>query len=159
MSVTLPLTAADGFVFPAYVVRPGARPRGAVADLRATLEYAAEAGKVGMVGYCWGGLLTWRSAGLLNGFGAAFPYYGGGMTVGLEASRNPACPVLCHFGARDHAIALDTVEVFKAAQPAVEVQIHDAQPGFNCDHRGAFDAAAAALAREQTLGFFARHLA
>ena len=81
------------------------------------------------------------------------------MTVGIEPARQPQCPVLCHFGAQDHAIALDTVEAFRRAQPAVEVQVYDAQHGFNCDHRGSYDAAAAALARERTLAFFARHLA
>jgi carboxymethylenebutenolidase len=41
----------------------------------------------------------------------------------------------------------------------VDVQIYPAQHGFNCDHRGSYDAPAAALARERTLTFFARHLA
>lgn len=132
---------------------------GVMPDLQAAVDFAAAGGaKVGMVGYCWGGLLTWRSAALLRGLSAAAPYYGGGMTVGAELSRKPACPVLCHFGAKDHAIAMDTVEAFKRAQPAVEVQVYDAQHGFNCDHRGSYDAAAAALAQERTLAFFARHL-
>ncbi len=133
---------------------------GVMPDLQAAVDHAATGGvKVAMVGYCWGGLLTWRSACLLRGLSAAAPYYGGGMTVGIEPARQPQCPVLCHFGAQDHAIALDTVEAFRRAQPAVEVQVYDAQHGFNCDHRGSYDAAAAALARERTLAFFARHLA
>ncbi|MBP6851946.1 MAG: dienelactone hydrolase family protein [Rhodoferax sp.] len=133
---------------------------GVLPDLQAAVDHAATGGvKVAMVGYCWGGLLTWRSACLLRGLSAAAPYYGGGMTVGIEPARQPQCPVLCHFGAQDHAIALDTVEAFRRAQPAVEVQVYDAQHGFNCDHRGSYDAAAAALARERTLAFFARHLA
>ena len=35
---------------------------GVMQDIQAAVEYAAQAGKVGIVGYCWGGLLTWRSA-------------------------------------------------------------------------------------------------
>ncbi|MFM2112597.1 MAG: hypothetical protein RLZZ271_1257, partial [Pseudomonadota bacterium] len=35
--------------------------------------------KVGVVGYCWGGLLTWLSACRVDGVDAAVPYYGGGM--------------------------------------------------------------------------------
>jgi len=134
---------------------------GVLADLQAAVDYAATASgaRVAMVGYCWGGLLTWRSACLLRGLSAAAPYYGGGMTMGVELTRQPKCPVLCHFGAQDHAIALDTVEAFRRAQPGVEVQVYDAQHGFNCDHRGAYDAAAAALARERTLAFLALHLA
>jgi carboxymethylenebutenolidase len=36
----------------------------------------------------------------------------------------------------------------------VDVQIYDADHGFNCDHRGSYNAAAAELALERTLGFF-----
>jgi carboxymethylenebutenolidase len=43
--------------------------------------------------------------------------------------------------------------------PDVEVYIYPASHGFNCDHRSAYDATAAALARERTLAFFTRHLA
>ena len=132
---------------------------GVVPDLTAAIAYAAQAGKVGMVGYCWGGLLTWRSACLQQGLSAAVPYYGGGMTVGSEIARTPLCPVLCHFGDQDHAIALDTVQAFQSTQPKVEVQVYQAQHGFNCDHRGSYDPAAAALARERTLAFFSLHLA
>ncbi len=135
-------------------------PPGVLQDLQAAISYAALSGsKVGMVGYCWGGLLTWRSACLLHGLAAAVPYYGGGMTVGAEPARKPLCSVLCHFGAQDHAIPLPSVEAFQAAQPTVDVQVYNAQHGFNCDHRGSFDAAAAALARQRTLAFFERHLA
>jgi carboxymethylenebutenolidase len=132
---------------------------GVLPDLQAAIDHAGAGGnRVAMVGYCWGGLLTWRSACLLRGLSAAAPYYGGGMTVGVELTRQPQCPVLCHFGAQDHAIALDTVEAFRRAQPAVDVQVYDAQHGFNCDQRGSYDAAAAALAWDRTLAFFARHM-
>jgi len=136
---------------------------GVLPDIQAAIDYAAQtlgtSGKVGVVGYCWGGLLTWRAACLLKGISAAVPYYGGGMTAPQEVARQPQCPVLCHFGEQDHAIPLDGVHAFAKAQPAVEVQIYPAQHGFNCDHRGSYDAPAAALARERTLAFFVRHLA
>jgi len=50
------------------------------------------------------------------------------------------------------------VASFRAAHADVEVQMYQASHGFNCDHRGAYDAAAAALARQRTLAFFAKHL-
>lgn len=132
---------------------------GVLADLQAAVDHAGRSGHgVGMVGYCWGGLLTWRSACLLHGLAAASPYYGGGMTVGDEPARKPLCPVLCHFGAHDHAISLESVEAFRLAQPAIEVQLYDAQHGFNCDQRASFDGPASGLARQRTLAFFARHL-
>ena len=132
---------------------------GVMADIQAAIDYAAQAGKVALVGYCWGGLLAWRSACGLNGLSAVAPYYGGGMTAAGDASRQPKCPVLCHFGDQDHWISLDSVETFRQAQPRVEVQVYPTDHGFNCDHRASYDAAAATLARERTLAFFARHLA
>lgn len=133
---------------------------GVTADIQAAIDHAAQAGggKVGIVGYCWGGLLTWRAACTLSGLAAAVPYYGGGVTTPEEAARQPRVPVLAHFGEQDRWIPLDTVQAFRAAQPGVEVQVYAAHHGFNCDHRGAWDAAAAALARERTLAFFARHV-
>jgi carboxymethylenebutenolidase len=148
-------------------------------DIQAAVNYAATAGKlstedtivasakgglggkgisVGVVGYCWGGLLTWRAASLLTGVSAAVPYYGGGMTVGAEPSRKPKCPVMCHFGDQDKHITLPTVQAFAAAHKDVEVNIYAADHGFNCDHRGSYNALAAELALERSLAFFANYL-
>jgi len=131
---------------------------GVLQDIQAAIRHAAQAGKVGVVGYCWGGLLAWRSACLLQGLSAAVPYYGGGITTEAEIARTPGCPVLAHFGEKDHWIPLDGVEAFKRAHPEVEAHVYAANHGFNCDQRGAWDATAAALARERTLAFFARHV-
>ena len=131
-------------------------------DVQAAIDFAAKqlpaGGKVGIVGYCWGGLLAWRTAALLSGVSAAVPYYGGGMTVGAEPARQPHCPVMVHFGDQDTGIPLDTVHAFAAAQPTVDVQIYPANHGFNCDQRGSYDAPAAMLALERTLAFFDHHL-
>jgi carboxymethylenebutenolidase len=131
---------------------------GVLADIQAAIGHAAQAGKVGIVGYCWGGLLTWRSACLLDGLAAAVPYYGGGVTTPEEITRKPKCPVMAHFGAQDHWIPLDSVEAFKKAHPEVEVHVYDANHGFNCDQRGSYNEAAAKLARQRTLAFFAKHV-
>ena len=131
---------------------------GVLRDIEAAVAYAARAGKVGIVGYCWGGLLTWRSACAVSGLSAAVAYYGGGVTTPAEAARQPRCPTVAHFGERDHWIPLETVEAFKKAQPGVQVHVYAADHGFNCDQRGSHDAAAAKLARERTLAFFGKHL-
>ncbi|MBY4599461.1 dienelactone hydrolase family protein [Ottowia caeni] len=139
----------------------GALPEpGVMQDIQAAIDHAASTsgGKVGIVGYCWGGLLTWRSACTLRGLSAAVPYYGGGMTTPEEAARQPQVPVLAHFGEQDQWIPLDSVEAFKKAHPQVEVHVYPAHHGFNCNHRGAYDAGAAKLARERTLTFFNKHL-
>lgn len=131
---------------------------GVLQDIQATVHYAAQFGKVGVVGYCWGGLLTWRAACTLTGISAAVPYYGGGMTMAAEVARVPLCPVLVHFGDQDQSIPLDGALAFQSAQPGVQVEIYKASHGFNCDHRGAYNAPAAQLALERTLAFFAQHL-
>jgi carboxymethylenebutenolidase len=133
---------------------------GVMADLQAAIDYAGAmcGGKVGIVGYCWGGLLTWRAACLLSGLAAAVPYYGGGMTTPAEAGRQPKVPVLAHFGDQDGWIPLETVQAFEKAQPGVQVHVYAANHGFNCDHRASYNAGAAKLALERTLAFFAQHL-
>ena len=88
---------------------------GVLADLQAAINEGARlgGGKVGMVGYCWGGLLTWRSGCTLDGLAAAVPYYGGGMTTEAEVARVPRCPVLAHFAEEDHWIPMEGVAAFR----------------------------------------------
>ncbi|MDP2679128.1 MAG: dienelactone hydrolase family protein [Rhodoferax sp.] len=131
---------------------------GVMPDMAAAMAYAAQAGRVGIMGYCWGGLLAWRAASQLPGLSAAVAYYGGGMTTPAEVARQARCPVLCHFGEFDHAIPVETARAFALAHPELTVHIYPAQHGFNCDHRAAYDPAAAALAKERTLAFLALHL-
>lgn len=127
-----------------------------LADVQAAIEYATRYGKVGVVGYCFGGLLTWLAACELSGVTAASAYYGGG--VAGEVERSAKCPVIMHFGELDAHIPMTDVEKVKAAQPEVEVYVYDADHGFNCDHRASYDADSAALAKQRTLAFFAEHL-
>ncbi len=131
---------------------------GVMQDIQAAVDHAARGGKVGIVGYCWGGLLTWRAACDIKGLAAAVPYYGGGMTAPEESARTPQVPVLAHFGDNDHWIPLPTIEDFRKAHPEVEVHVYGCGHGFNCDQRGSYNAEAAKLARERTLAFFAEHL-
>lgn len=134
---------------------------GVMQDIQAAIDHAAQlgGGKVGIIGFCWGGLLAWRSACQLTGLSAALPYYGGGMTGEAEIARQPQCPVMAHFGDRDHWIPLDGIEAFKQAHPEVAVHVYSADHGFNCDQRGSYDEAAAQLARERSLAFLAEKLA
>ncbi|MEO9103207.1 MAG: dienelactone hydrolase family protein [Burkholderiaceae bacterium] len=136
---------------------------GVLAAIEAAISYAADANgaspvKVGVVGYCWGGLLSWRAACMLNGVAAAVTYYGGGMTTGADAQRTPKVPVMSHFGEQDSAIPNNSVDAFEKRHPTVQLYRYPAQHGFNCDQRGSFNAASAAKARDRTLAFFAQHL-
>ncbi|HEX6137065.1 MAG TPA: dienelactone hydrolase family protein [Casimicrobiaceae bacterium] len=128
----------------------------ALADVAAAQAALRDAGNVGIVGYCWGGTVTWLAAARLAGFAAASSYYGGG--IGKFAAQRPRCPTRCHFGEKDHAIPLDEVDALRNANPAVEVFLYPAGHGFNCDARASYDAASAKLARERTLAFFRTHV-
>jgi carboxymethylenebutenolidase len=131
---------------------------GIMQDIQAAIRHAAQGGKVGIVGYCYGGLLTWRSACALDGLSAAAPYYGGGMTTPDEIARHPKVPVMCHFGDKDKHISVESVRAFEKAHPEVEVHLYAADHGFNCDQRASYNASAAKTARERTLDFFQHHL-
>lgn len=125
-------------------------------DVAAARAALAGAGKVGIVGYCWGGYVAWMTAARLNGFSAAVSYYGGGI---LEAAgETPRCPVMAHFGERDAVLPVARVRQFMAAHPDAEVFLYAADHGFNCDARASFDHVAARLARARTLEFLGRHI-
>ncbi len=135
----------------------------ALADVQAAIDHlgassgvgGAHSG-VGIVGYCFGGLMTWLAACELTGVAAVSAYYGGG--VAGELARTARCPVMMHFGDLDAHIPLSDVEKVRSQQPAVEVHVYSADHGFNCDHRASFDATAAMSAKNRTLDFFAKHL-
>lgn len=125
-------------------------------DVAAAVAAVAAAGKVGVVGYCFGGRMSWLAAAKVAGIAASVPYYGGGIP-GLAAEQ-PKCPVMLHFGERDAHIPVASVEEFKKAHPLLPVHIYAADHGFNCDQRGSWDASAAKLARERTLAFLREHV-
>ncbi|MGI9323354.1 MAG: dienelactone hydrolase family protein [Pseudomonadales bacterium] len=128
-----------------------------LADLQAGIDYLGKQGKVGAVGYCFGGLLAWLCAANATGLACVSGYYGGG--IGGVKEQQPTVPTILHFGELDAHIPITEVEAIAAAQPDVTVHVYKADHGFNCDHRGSYDQAAAKQARERTLAHFAQHLA
>ena len=125
-------------------------------DLQAAVDEVGKYGRVGLVGYCFGGLLTWVGACELEGVTCASAYYGGGIAGELERTAN--CPVIMHFGELDAHIPMTDVERIRTALPDVDVYVYPADHGFNCDHRASHHGPSAATARERTLAFFAEHL-
>ncbi len=131
-----------------------------VRDIDAAVKVASSAGKVGVVGYCWGGSLTFMAACKLD-ITAASGYYGGQIVAALDREPDlaPAAPLIMHFGERDAGIPLDDVDRIRKTFPDVPIYMYDAGHGFNCDHRASYDEASCRTARERTLEFFERHLA
>ena len=119
-------------------------------DLTACINVIKHAGRVSIVGYCWGGTLAYIAACELPVF-CAVAYYGGQTKDHLE--KSPRRPVMYHFGEKDPHIPLSDVDKIRAADPNGIFHLYPADHGFNCDERSTFDAASATLARERTLQF------
>jgi len=127
-----------------------------VKDVEAAMSaLRAEGLRVGTVGYCWGGSISFLSAVRLP-LDAAVIYYGGQILPYVNEKER--CPLLMHFGRRDASIPSSDVEVIQSAHPDAVVHQYDADHGFNCDQRAQYDEASARLARERTLAFFAANL-
>ncbi len=130
----------------------------AVLDLTAAVKAASVGGKVGTVGYCWGGTLSYLCGTRVPGVSASVVYYGGQIIPFNDEKL--AAPAMMHFGETDAGIPLSDVEVIRKAHPEAEVFVYDgAGHGFNCDHRGSYNEASRNTARERTDAFFAKNLA
>ena len=126
-------------------------------DVEAAVAEAKKAGRVGIVGYCYGGTVSWMAAARVSGLACAVPYYGGGMH-GLIGER-PKIPVMCNFGEADQSPTLAQAKEIAAAHPAITAHFYPgAGHGFNCDQRGSWNPEAAKLARQRTLEFFRKQL-
>jgi carboxymethylenebutenolidase len=125
-------------------------------DVQATIDALKPAGKVGVVGYCWGGSLAFIAAARLSGLACAVGYYGG--MIARHKDEKPKVPTILHFGEQDHGIPMTDVEKIKAARPEVKIYTYPAGHGFSCDERGSYDAASHEKALKVTLAFFQENL-
>jgi carboxymethylenebutenolidase len=135
---------------------PGIDRGAMLRDTAAAVEAVKSAGKVGIVGYCYGGTAAWMAASRLPGLACAVPYYGGG--VPNLIGEQPKCPILFHWGETDHSIPLEASKKVAAAHPDAVSHFYKAGHGFNCDQRGSYHADSAKLARSRTLAFLAKHV-
>ena len=147
---------------------------GILVDLEATIEYLHQAGwrdrQIGIVGFCFGGRVTFLAA-LRRKLGAAVGFYGGGIVT----QRFPQFPALVGeaaelqtpwlglFGQQDDSIPVDDVEQLRKAlrDASVETDIvlyPEAGHGFHCDQRDSYNDAAAKDAWARTLEWLDRHL-
>ena len=128
----------------------------AVLDIAAAVAVCRHAGKVAVIGFCWGGRLAWAAASELT-LGAAVVYYGGGLLE--ELPKTPKCPTMLHFGIHDRSIPLEDVERLDAAFPAGSFHLYEAGHAFNNEDRPQnYNASASMLARERTAAFLSLHI-
>lgn len=120
-------------------------------DLGASLNVVKHAGRVAVVGYCWGGTLAYLAACELPVV-CAVSYYGGQIARD-HLDKHPRRPVLYHFGEKDPYIPASDIEKIRAADPNGTFHVYPADHGFNCDERASYDAPSATLARERSLSF------
>lgn len=150
----------------------------AMLDVQTVLAWAqgqVAQGKVGILGFCWGGLLAWQAACTLPQVFAAASFYGGGMTNPEVRGLRPMCPVLVHLPSKGLWMTAESMDEFVAVQrdhfavhgsvspvekgPMVQIERYEAAYGF--DHAGSrqHDPLASQLARRKTCSFFDQYLA
>jgi carboxymethylenebutenolidase len=117
-------------------------------------------GKIGSVGFCYGGGMVHTLSTRLPDLAAGVPFYGN-QPAAADAAKVKA-PLLMHFASEDERINAGRVP-YEAALKAAGVsftgyQYMNTQHGFNNDTTPRFDAPAAKLAWERTMTFFGQTL-
>lgn len=129
----------------------------AMLDIAAAFGALKDAGKTGIVGYCWGGSLAWLAACRLKP-ACAISYYGGQITQFVD--ETPLCPTMLHFGALDAMITPKDIDAIRHRHPHIPVHVYEtAGHGFDCDARKDFHPASSTRARARSRAFFNQHLA
>jgi carboxymethylenebutenolidase len=145
-----------------------------MADVDAAVGYLHSLGftdrRIGIVGFCFGGRVTFLVASQ-RALGAAAGFYGGGIVTArfpqfpalVDRAPKLETPWLGLFGDLDESIPVDDVEQLRKAlieaPVATEVvRYAGAEHGFNCDARPSYNADAATDAWSRAVDWFARHL-
>ncbi|RDI98165.1 dienelactone hydrolase family protein [Dyella solisilvae] len=127
----------------------------AVEDVASAAEAISSAGRIGTVGYCWGGTVAMLAAMRLGL--PSVSYYGARNVPFL--GEKPKAPVMFHFGEKDKSIPPEMVEKHRQMLPQMEVFTYPADHAFNRDVGAQYDPSSARLAYQRTLSFFEQHLA
>ena len=126
----------------------------AVAVVEAAADQLSQYGKVGTVGYCWGGTIAMLAAQRLGLPSAS--YYGARNVPFLDSPFK--APAIFHFGDQDASIPAAAVAAHREKQPTLPVYVYPADHAFNREVGMHYHAPSADLARERTLAFFSENL-
>jgi carboxymethylenebutenolidase len=128
------------------------RTQGDVAAAAAHLKRAG-ATRLGVTGFCMGGMVTYRTAVSTPGFDAAAGFYG----MIVRELGEPACPTLLFYGGSDEYIPMSDIETIRAHHPETYVY-PEAGHGFMRDGSDSYREPDAKDAWARMLALFAEHL-
>ena len=131
-----------------------------IAGARFLMSHTDSTGRLGAVGFCFGGSMVNTLAVRLPELAAGAPFYGG--QPAAEDVPSISAPLLIHYAGLDERVNAGW-PAFEAALQAngKEYTMHmypDVNHGFHNDTTPRYDEAAAALAQERTIAFFNEHL-
>ena len=126
-------------------------------DIAAATATAENDLKVAVIGFCFGGALSYLASTRLN-LNCAISYYGGGIAE-KYINQKPLCPIMYHFGALDPIIPSTDVAAIQSNHPEGVFHIYDnAGHGFNCSDRRDYHSESAELAFTRSLEFLKMHV-
>ena len=127
------------------------------ADIGSAVREASSAGKVGVIGFCFGGYATFVAACTVDSVAAAMPFYGGGIAARV-GDLKPRCPTQFHFGDKDAAIPLDDLQKIRDALQDCPLYVYDdSGHGFTCDDRDAYNAGATERSYARAMAWMDQH--
>jgi carboxymethylenebutenolidase len=117
--------------------------------------------RIGLVGFCWGGEMTFASATRVRGLRAAVVFYGRSPNP-IELVKNIQAPILAHYGENDPGVNKgipETEAAMKRYEKSYTYKIYPgAGHGFHSDGGSRYHPEAAKEAWARTLEFFRKHL-
>lgn len=128
-----------------------------ISDIQAAVDAVKSAGKVALVGYCWGGDLAYTAANKVSDLACVIGYDGSETVV--DSSEKRKVPTLLHFGENDPRIPLERITQFREYRPDVSAFTYpNATQGFRSDERSSYSEDAAHKAMERTLFWIAQYV-
>jgi carboxymethylenebutenolidase len=152
------------------------RDASVITDVNRTVDFfkgqpKVDGARLGILGFCMGGRVTYLMAMANPGFKAAVMYYGGGIFRSwgdgpspFERTREIHCPMMGHFGAQDENPSPEDVQKL-AAELTAHGKVYEFHSYSGAGHafmnksRDTYRQHAADLSWPRTIGFFTRHLA
>ena len=134
-------------------------------DVAAAIDFLRKhetcTGKVGVVGYCWGGLISYLTA-VQHKPDAAVGYYGVGIDKKLDLAKDLACPLMLHYAGQDQFAGPEVAKHVRESfshDPRVTVwEYPNAGHAFARPGGAHFEAKSADLADMRSVSFLVEHL-